>query len=313
MALALNILVYLALAASLLAMVARFLKWATMPMHLRWELYPVAHEGKRASYGGSYLEENRWWAKPRQVSLLGELKVMIPEILFLECLWENNRKLWLRSFPFHFGLYLTIGGTLLLALNGLLAALAPSAWQGGGGAALRILVPVVLVAGLLLGFSGALGLLQRRMTDPALRALTTRLDLANLGLFVLAFGWALLTWGLADRDLSLAAAFMSGLLSVSPAALPDAGLPLVLSTGSVVLMSLLVSYIPLTHMSHFIGKYFAYHDIRWNDTPNLAGGPDEARIAALLERPVSWAAPHIRSGCQRTWAELAAEDMRKAK
>jgi len=63
---------YLGIVFFLIAVAARFVFWSRMPMHLRWELYPVAHEGGgRAAYGGSYLEESDWWQKKRQVSLLG--------------------------------------------------------------------------------------------------------------------------------------------------------------------------------------------------------------------------------------------------
>jgi hypothetical protein len=72
-------------------------------------------------------------------------------------------------------------------------------------------------------------------------------------------------------------------------------------------MSLLVVYIPLTHMSHFVGKYFAYHSIRWNDAPNLAGGKEEETINELLKQPVSWAAPHIDSHGKKSWAEVATQ------
>ncbi len=61
--------VYLCLIVFTLAVIARFFKWSRMPMHVRWELYPVAHEGKKAHYGGSYLEESKWWQKKREVSL----------------------------------------------------------------------------------------------------------------------------------------------------------------------------------------------------------------------------------------------------
>ncbi len=72
-------------------------------------------------------------------------------------------------------------------------------------------------------------------------------------------------------------------------------------------MSLLLAYIPLTHMSHFVGKYFAYHAIRWNDTPNLAGGDQEETIRLLLSQPVSWAAPHIKGDGKKTWGEVCTE------
>ena len=72
-----------------------------------------------------------------------------------------------------------------------------------------------------------------------------------------------------------------------------------------ILMSLLLAYIPLTHMSHFIGKYFAYHSIRWNDEPNLPGGSQEKAIQEALGRPVSWAASHIQGDGKKTWADVA--------
>ena len=74
---------YVSIAVFLAAVIYRAVKLSRLPMHLRWELYPVAHEKGRASYGGSYLEESDWWTKPRQSSLAGEMKVMLPEILLL--------------------------------------------------------------------------------------------------------------------------------------------------------------------------------------------------------------------------------------
>jgi len=307
MALVPHVLAYLAVTISMVAMITRFLTWARMPMHLRWELYPVAHEGERARYGGSYLEEVRWWARPREVSLVGELTVMIPEILFLESLWKNNRALWFRSFPFHFGLYLVIGATVLLAANGVFSAVWPSVAEATGGF-LRIGIAALLVTGLALGLLGALGLLQRRLFDPDLRLLTTRADILNLVIFAVAFGWSLLTWAVVDPDLSLAMAFVAGLVTFDRGAFATTGRDVIVTTTTVMMMSLLCAYIPLTHMSHFIGKYFAYHDIRWDDAPTLRGARREATIEGLLKRPVSWGAPHIQGNGDRTWADLASEE-----
>ena len=77
---------YCGIAIFLVAVATRFLMWSRMPMHVRWELYPVAHEGAKAAYGGSYLEESEWWTKPRHFSLWGELSAMVPEILLLVAL-----------------------------------------------------------------------------------------------------------------------------------------------------------------------------------------------------------------------------------
>jgi len=81
----------------------RVFRYATAPVHVRWDLYPVAHEPRR-DHGGSYFEEKDWWTKPRKKSLWGEVAFMFEEIVFLKGVWANNRKLWYGSLPFHWGL-----------------------------------------------------------------------------------------------------------------------------------------------------------------------------------------------------------------
>ena len=66
------------------ACVVRILRYARAPLHLRWELYPVPHEEpKRVEHGGSYFETLDWWTKPTHFNLLGELRFMAVEMLFL--------------------------------------------------------------------------------------------------------------------------------------------------------------------------------------------------------------------------------------
>lgn len=301
---------YLGLVFFLIACVARFLMWSKMPMHMRWELYPVAHEGGgKAAYGGSYLEETEWWAKKREVSLFGELKVMVPEILFLVALREHNRKLWTRSFPFHFGLYLVGGATALLLLAGLVTGYLPESVSAPVGRVLDVIVPIVGGAGLVLGIIGAIGLFLRRR-GRALRDYTAPADLFNLIFFMVAFGVALVTFVGYDRDFSMVRAFVTNLVTFNLAPIGDGtgGLLLVLS---VVLLALLTAYIPTTHMSHFIGKYFAYHAIRWKDEPNLPGGKQEKVIEELLSRPVTWSASHIGADGKKSWLDVTLEDQSK--
>ncbi len=301
------VIAYIGIVFFLVAVVARFVFWSRMPMHVRWELYPVAHEGGgRAAYGGSYLEETDWWKKPRQVSLLGELKVMVPEILFLVALREHNPKLWTRSFPFHIGLYLVAAATILMMAGGVIGALMPVAIAGPVARVLAILVPLFGAAGLVLGLIGAIGLYQRRMSSD-MRDYTAPADFFNLIFFVVAFGMALLTFLLVDRDFSLVSGFVANLVTFNMAPL-GSGTGILLLSLSVVLLSLLVAYIPTTHMSHFVGKYFAYHAIRWRDEPNLPGGDQEAAIHELLQKPVSWSAPHIKGDGKKTWLDVATED-----
>ena len=54
----------------------------SLPLHLRWEPYPVAHEPN--SHGGSFFEHVDWWKKPRESSMAGELKVMVPVFVLLK-------------------------------------------------------------------------------------------------------------------------------------------------------------------------------------------------------------------------------------
>jgi nitrate reductase gamma subunit len=299
---------YIAIGVFVVAAVARFLMWRRMPMHVRWELYPVAHD-KRASYGGSYLEDTNWWTKPREKSLAGEVKAMSAEILFLVALKEHNPKMWTRSFPFHFGLYLVIGATALMLGGGLLGAISPSLMGGGFGKLIQYAVIGCGVGGL--GLLGALGLLERRLTDPELRDFTTGADIFNLLFFVVAFGAAIANFILVDRDFSRTMAFARNLVTFKMAGFAGEGMALYLPVATVVLLGALCAYIPLTHMSHFIGKFFAYHSIRWNDEPNLKGGDQERGIQELLGRPVSWSASHIKGDGKKNWVDVATEDLRK--
>ena len=66
----------------------------------------------------------------------------------------------------------------------------------------------------------------------------------------------------------------------------------------------LLAYIPMTHMSHFIAKYFTYHTVRWDERGNTAGNIAGKMAEYLMYRP-TWAAPHIGADGQRTWAEIA--------
>ncbi len=288
------LLAYAGIAVFLILVVGRVLLFARMPMHLRWELYPVPHEApKRAAYGGSYLEEVDWWLKPREKSHAGELKAMATEILFLEALHKHNRPMWRSSFPFHFGLYLVIAATVLMAVNAVV-----------GLGALHWLVVLTGAVGLGISILGALGLLRQRLTSPDLADFTTGADLFNLVFFVVAFGVAFVTFAVFDRDFALASRFVHNLVTarMEPVAEGPAGAMVALSAG---LLTVLLAYIPLTHMSHFVGKWFAYHSVRWNDEPNLKGGPQEAAIVANLTQKVTWAAPHIKGEGTKNWVDLA--------
>lgn len=284
---ALYILVYAAGLAFLIACLVRAVRYAKLPMHLRWELYPVPHEEpEKVAHGGSYFENGDWWTKPSRRNLAGEMKFMIPEMVFLKGLWEFNRKLWFRSFPFHFGLYL-VGAAVLLLAGGAVLDAEPLNRAG----------VLLAAAGSILALAGAAGLLHRRLTDTSLKNYNAPADVFNLAFFILVF--ALLLAG-QFTGAAPASAFMRGLLSfdtsleIPPMAVAGYGLA-----------ALLLAYIPLTHMSHFIAKYFTYHSIRWDDSPNRGEGELARKIARYLSYRPTWSAPHIAGDGSKTWAEIA--------
>ncbi|HUT09231.1 MAG TPA: respiratory nitrate reductase subunit gamma [Thermoguttaceae bacterium] len=303
---------YVSLAVFLGAIVCRAVKLARLPIHLRWELYPVAHEKGRASYGGSYLEEPDWWTKPRRSSLAGELKVMIPEILLLAGVWEHNRGHWFRSFPFHFGLYLSAGLVVLLGIGGIAIAAGADVSAAGGamGRALHHLTYVVGYAALWFGLIGAAALLAKRVFDEDYREYTKKIDFFNLAFFAATFAVAIVAHGLADPRFVALRDYFARLVTfdLSAAGVASASPPGWIAV-EIVLASLLLAYIPLTHMSHFFTKWFMYHDVRWSDEPNLPGGEIERQVGRMLQYPVSWSASHIRGDGKKTWAEVAASEV----
>ncbi len=301
MALAVVLLFWVAAAVFVAACIVRVWMYARAPIHLRWELYPVPHEEpEKASHGGSYFEDVNWWERPRRKNLVGEVAAMVPEILFLKGLWEFNRGLWVRSFPFHFGLYLLCASGGLLLVTAVLALLWPGFQEGGVGRAFHWLYTVGGSVGLVLALVGAVGLLLRRLTDETLRIYTSRWDIFNLLFFIVTFlllGVAHLVGGPGYQG---PLAFLMGVLSFQTRmAVPP------LFAVAAALLALLVAYVPLTHMSHFIGKYFTYHAVRWNDEPNQPGSAIERRIAQALTYRPTWAAAHLKADGRRTWADVA--------
>jgi nitrate reductase gamma subunit len=282
-----NVFLYLAIYLStlvfLIACVIRIFQYARTPLHLRWELYPSPHEAPGCS---------KLWA---------ELKCMIPEILFLKSLREFNRRLWFRSFPFHLGLYFLIATIIMLAWSALLSLLAPFLMAGPIGLILHFLYTLTGSLGLGLGILGASSLLVHRLTDPVLEIYTARGDIFNLAFFIVTFG--VLSAGYIVRPPAA-----PGMKAIALALIRfDTGIQIhaLLAIG-LFLNAILMAYIPMTHMAHFIAKYFTYHSVRWDDARNRRGGKIERRLAECLSYRPNWAAPHVKADGKRTWAEIAA-------
>ncbi|OGQ93629.1 MAG: hypothetical protein A2284_10205 [Deltaproteobacteria bacterium RIFOXYA12_FULL_61_11] len=301
----LHLLSYTGLVVALAAMARRVQVYLSTPLHLRWELYPVAHEGgKRAGYGGSYLEEVDWWTKPRHTNIFNEIKAMALEILFLRGVWEHNRSLWYRSFPFHFGLYLVLAWLALLVIGAFLQMFGfDPAGDGALATLLRVKTTFCGVFGFLLTMIGSAGLFFRRYLDEDLRNYSSSADFFNLALIFVTMLTAFCSYIFEDHGFFQARAYVHSLLTFDFAELGG-----VLFGVQVLLGAVLMAYIPLTHMAHFFTKYFFYHDIRWNDTPNVRGETYDQQISEVLGYKLNWNAPHIKAEGKKTWAQVATEE-----
>lgn len=292
----------------LAAVACRIYRQLTLPVHLRWEIYPVRHEATaKLAYGGSYMEEVNWWNHKYKSSCANELRYMIPEILFLRGLWKENRRLWWVSFPFHFGLYLMILTLILLLLHASFTLWGFSAFAAGGAARMLMdgFIAVIGWCGLILGNIGSLGVLYKRLTDRELRNYSSFADYFNILFFFLFFLVAFATSLLGDPFLEGAKAYTLGLLTGGSSLNAYVPARSVFGGLAIILASLLIAYIPLTHMSHMFMKYFLYHNVKWDDVPNGRGTQIESAVMRNLKFKPTWKAKHIGADGKKSWRDVA--------
>lgn len=271
--------------------------YITMPRHLRWDIYPVPHQGR---IGSKYQQVDFTGLKP-PVFFMDELKEMLQEMLFIKRAWVNNPRVWKGSFPLHMGFYFGFAWIVLIAigavfeLNGLPVAAAAPLWG-------RLLFYLTLAAGSIgfaAGLGGSLVLLWLRTTDEDMRYMSDYVSYINLGLMILLFGSGLAALLFADPSFAVDRAHMAGLLTLRPAAVKE---PLLLFR--MLIFGLFLLYLPFNRMMHFVGKYFFYHDIMWDDASMKRGSAMETDVAAYLNYRVTWSGAHVRQG--ESWLDQVA-------
>lgn len=271
------------------------------PLHIRWELYPIPHEGpKKAAYGGSFMEESNWWTKKRHIDHWMDIKAIITEVLFLESTYENNPKLWLRTYPFHCGMYLLMGGVIILN-----CAVILQLWGLNPDDGFLTFVGNVINAIVLLGafciLGGGLGLICLRKNDPNLRKYTATEQWLNLWSFVVFAALTLCAWTFNASYYDLARNFIYNLFTGNFVALGSTWFVLNMLMGFAVMI-----WIPVTNMRHLIMKYWLWHDIRWGDTPTVWSKKNQEIIPHLLQYQTTWDAEHISEGGKnQNWGDVA--------
>jgi nitrate reductase gamma subunit len=303
----LQILTYLSGLVFVIAFAAKLLKYATMPMHVRWELYPIPHEGKE--WGGSFYEEVDHWKKTRHKDHMAQYRFMVPEVLFIKALHEDNKSLWYWSFPFHMGLYLCIGGLAFLAIGAVLQILGMVPQNSALASLFQSLTIVLAVPGYVLGTIGILGLIVKRKTDSGLADVTAPIDFMNLIWLGLLFVTGFIVW-LQDPGFVVSRAYFVSLLTFSPMKEP---------MGLIHVINLLVfigfwAYFPFTHMTHMVSKYFMWDKVKWDDDPNRGDPGMDSKIKKYLAYPVTWSAEHVDAqGGKKNWADVATSNPWEAK
>jgi nitrate reductase gamma subunit len=296
------ILAYLSIFSFLLFNILRVRRYLRMPIHLRWELYPVAHETER-TYGGSNLEDLDAWKKPRHKSIWGELRFMGAEIFAFKAYYRHSRSYWYLVYPFHIGIFLLVSWVILLlagaitSLTGILITMpAQSTWVN----LVYFLILITGIGGLVLTLIGSLGLFVNRLTNTIFRFYTTPIDILNLIFIILITVSGLFSWAVFDSDFNISRDFIKSLITFSRTVNLNVWIYI-----QILLICLFLLYAPFTRVTHYIAKFFAFHRVQWDDTTNKENPDIAVKVNNLLNQTPSWSASHIQSGLN--WKQITKE------
>jgi nitrate reductase gamma subunit len=292
-------LIYFSVAFFVIMTAATFIKYAKLPCHLRWDLYPVPHQGPE---GSKYQKVDFAKLKPHS-SKFHELKEMIPEMLFIRKAFINNPKVWAGSFPLHLGLYMGLLFLLLLVFGAILELAGIGVFAASESIVPRLVYHLTALCGAIsffAGFLGSLVLLWLRLMDEDMRFISDFVSYFNLGVMILLFGSAFVAWAVVDSSSHIIRMHVAGLLSFNPVPVWEPSIMFQL----LMLCSFLI-YLPFSRMMHFVGKYFFYHKIMWDDEMMKHESAMESDVIACLKYKTTWSAQHIRKG--GSWIDQAVD------
>jgi nitrate reductase gamma subunit len=297
----LAILTYVAYAFIIIMYGRKAIKYAKMPLHLRWDLYPVTHKNRR-NHGGSADDDLEWRKKPRRKNLIRSIMFILKDNFYLGEYFHRNKGYWVVLFPWHVGFLLIISLHILcfFAAVTMLLGLRVSAESANiFGKVIYYSILITGVGSFVTGSFGSVGMFVKRMADRDLRAYASPINYFNYLFLLAVFVSGLSAWYLGDATFTEYREFWKGLITF------DFKNVELLSALHILLFSLLLIYLPFTRSMHYITRFFAFLWVNWDDKPNLKGSEIEKKVQRCLNQPVSWSAPHIRSG--QKWADLAIE------
>jgi nitrate reductase gamma subunit len=296
-------LVYFALAFFIYKTAATFIKYSKLPRHLRWDLYPVPHQGPE---GSKYQKVDFGKLKPH-ISLFHELKEMSQEMIFIKKIFINKPIVWAGSFPLHAGLYLGIIWALLLGAGAIAELAGASVSSVSSSVFLKSIYFSTIVVGagvFIAGLFGSLFMLGLRLMNEDMRLMSNASNFINLFVMIFLYGTGLAAWIFADPAFSIMRTHAASLLIFSPANVTN---PLIVL--QLLALCVFLIYLPFSRMMHFVGKYFFYHNIMWDDEMMKPGSAMENDIVSYLHYKMTWSAPHIKQG--GTWVDQVTDDKPK--
>lgn len=265
----------------------KLLKINNMPLHLRAELYPVAHDPNH-SYGGSYMEEANYVEESKKGLKhiwVNDIIEILKEVLFLSRVKEYNiYGLWFPSLLLHWGLYLLFGWIFLSVLS--------IFWP------FYYLIQLSSILGIVSGIFGTLGsflLILKRIFSEELRFYTTPLDFFNLFLLFAMFV-ATLSVFLFDVNHDILK-YLNSIITFKYSHVS------LLVTVQFFLFQFFLLYFPFSKFMHAPIKYWTWHAIMWDDALNMKGKKIDLILQEQLKYKQFWSAPHAIPGA--SWAEVA--------
>jgi len=296
----LAVLTYFAYVFIVVMYAVKVLKIVRMPVHLRWELYPVIHEPK-SDYGSAYYEDFEQWKKTRRKTVWKGIFFLLKENFCFSEYFKRNRGYWLVLFPWHIGFILIVAFHILCFFGALvMVAGVPVSAESTFvlGRTFYFLILLTGVISFITGAYGSIGLLIKRLSDKDLKAFATPQNYFTYLFTLVIFLSGLYAWYFIDPTFSEYREFWKGLVTLGPVpVVPPAA-------AHIILFALFLIYLPFTRSLHYITKFFAHLWVRWDDQPNVRGSKLARNVERCLEKPVSWSAVHVKADGKKNWVDL---------
>ena len=227
------------------------IKYLGLPVHLRWELYPVIHE-EHFHYGGSKYEGLNWWETGRKQRSLRGFFFLLKEYLHLGEYFHRHRSYWFVLYPWHVGFILIIAFHILCFFGAvLIVSGAPVSADSSSiiGIFFYYATLITGVVSFIAGAFGSIGLLLKRSSDENLRAYASPLNFFSYVFTLVVFLSGFYAWAFADPTLAEYREFWVGLITLHYVGVMPA------TAIHIIIFDLFLIYLPFTRSFHYVTRF----------------------------------------------------------